>query len=56
MCITHTEYNEIARFAIESAIDAAQAIRNRSADLVDLVNRAESAYAAEKAAYAKLTE
>lgn len=41
--MTHTEFNEIAGYAINASLDAAHAVRTRSADLVELVRKSEDA-------------
>jgi len=53
--MTHTEFNDIAKRAIDAALDAASAVRAGSADMVELVALSEHAVATAETAYAELT-
>ncbi len=55
MCMNHTKFNEIACRAIDASLDAADAVRDGSDDLVELVHKSEDAVAAANAAYDELT-
>ena len=54
--MTHEIYNKIARIAINAALDAAQAIRNHSFNMIDLIDYSQTCCIAEQIAYTKLNK